>query len=175
MANEIKQLDAQDMTPDRAMEIVKRIQGPAGIEAARKEMDKQIENRKTMIVKLTAQIESYQAFSRTLAALENVWGLTTPNGKMMPDITAGAEPEAVAGEDITKQIKDEQAKRLTEGKCAFKSPSTEGGKWCERMLKSKDEKKLGYCSIHAHMLELACDEELLAEQVESVKKVKRKK
>jgi hypothetical protein len=166
----IKQLDSQDMTPDRALEIVSRIQGPQGIEAAKREIDAQIEQRKMMLVKLQAQIEAFQAFSRTLGALENVWGLKTPAGQPMPAVVAGAQ-QSSGGEEVAKGFQEEKAKRVLEGKCAFKSSSMEGGKWCERMLNSKDEKRVGYCEIHAHALELLTDDS----QVHSeLKKVKRK-
>jgi len=165
----IKDLEAQDMTPERALEIVTRIQGPQGIAAARKEVDTQIENRKTMLIKLQAQIEAFQAFSRTLGALETVWGLKTPAGQPMPQVVAGPAPQEIGGDDSFKAFNDEKAKRILEGKCAFKSSSTEGGKWCERLLNSKDEKRVGYCQIHAHAMNLL-SEDVVADTEVTVKK-----
>ena len=174
MTDPIEELNKQDMTPDRALEIVNRIQGPQGIAAAKKEIEAQIENRKTMMVKLQAQIEAFQAFSRTLGALEKVWGLTTAPNKPLTELAEGVDKVQASNEDAVKQYEDEIKKRTVEGKCAYKAPSIEGGEWCDRMLKTRDEKKLGYCMIHAHKLGLVKSDVEESEEKVSQKKVKSK-
>jgi hypothetical protein len=156
--NPVDELDKHDMTPDRAMEIVTRIKGPTGIAAAKKEIIQQVENRKIMLVKLQAQIEAYQAFGRTLEALETVWGISVPADKPLPELQQSVAGPS-ASDEAAKQFQNEVKKRVVEGKCSFKSPSVEGGGWCARLLKSKLEKQHGYCSIHLHHLGIVKDDE----------------
>jgi len=155
--DQIEELESHNMTPDRALEIVSRIKGPTGISAAKEELKNQIEARKIMLVKIQAQIDTYQAFDRTLSALETVWGLNTPADAPLPIVKGGSDEQSDLlrkNKEVVEKHKDEISKRIIEGKCSFKSTGPEGGKWCARKMKSKREKTHGYCSIHMNALDI---------------------
>lgn len=135
---------SDDMTPERAMEIVDQIQGPDGIAALEEELQKAADNRMRQITALTGEINAFKTTKRMLQALRNRWGL--PHAMLKPPASTPSSPEASAP-PATAPAPDKALKeRIAKGLCTFKAFKTK--KWCRRKLKTKAEKECGYCRIH---------------------------
>lgn len=140
-------------TPEEAQKILSQLRGPDGIPAFRAAVAEELEKRKTIIVAVQGEIKAYTTVLRlidTLAGLANgqPQGDPTvyPRDASQDPVLYGAVPDEADAHVV------EREERVKDGRCLYKAPSTEGGKWCARKLRTKAEKEIGYCKTHAEHL-----------------------
>lgn len=144
---------SDDMTPERAMEIVDKITGPKGLAEVESELRTAIANRRAKITSLQGEIHAFDIVLRMLDALRVRWGIPSTSVPMgqpgSPPSSQAAPPPSVKTAPSTD---DEVKERLKKNKCTYKAFKTK--KWCQRTLKTKPEKASGYCEIHMRQLGL---------------------
>jgi hypothetical protein len=137
----------QEFTPEEAVEIVSKLQGPEGLGALGDELQNLISQRHRQIDALHAEIKAFTVVQRTIKVMKKRWGLEPGGATTEAEEIAGAEPQADTVDPETMQ-------RIEDGLCIFKSRETK--KWCQRKLLTKKEKECGYCKTH--MAELGLSE-----------------
>ena len=138
---------SEEMTSEKALDIIQKLQGPEGLGTFSDELDKAIQGKKSQLAMLQGEIAAFTTVKRLLNTLQVRWGLTTPTQEGSRTATP-APPQEQTENPPSSPFDSEVTKRLKEGKCTYKARRSDGGKWCERTLSSKEEKACGYCEIH---------------------------
>ena len=134
-----------EMTPEEVINQVRNLSGPETLDALDAKIDSIIQESMIRISSEQSQIKAFQQVKRIISAVHNVQ--TRPNqGTSVESGSVERVPAKVPGEPIG--IEKEGIDRVTKGLCAYKSRHSEGGKWCQRSLKTKVEKEKGFCSVH---------------------------
>jgi len=139
---------SQDLTPEQALEKLGNMSSFDLLNALSQDIDKSIVSTKDQISVLQGQVRGFQMVKRMLEAIKNTHGSRGPEPSPA-SLSSEAAPNPVAD-----AFDKEKAERIAKNQCTFKTCKAEGGKWCQRKLKTKEEKSKGYCSVHLTKLGL---------------------
>lgn len=124
-----------DMTPEKAVEAIRNMGTEDTLAELDKEIDSAVENCKQQLTAIQGRIHGLQTAKRMISAVTRMRNGTPTQEPMAPT------PPTPSDNKLDK----ERIARLTAGKCTFKPRR---GKWCARNLRTKAEKKCGYCKTH---------------------------
>jgi hypothetical protein len=100
------------------------------------ELGSTIEARKTQLESFKKRVTHMEGEIQALIAVKSTMESRVAEASAPPPAPVVHEPT---------EFEKEVERRKAEGVCTFKSRISEGGKWCEKKLRSKAQKESGYC------------------------------
>lgn len=154
---------------DDAIDIVKKITGKDGLVAVVEGTNKVIDGLLAQRIAIDNKLAAQRMLLQLLIRLAKVWGVD----KIVIGEEEVPEPVSPVSDDaLDPETKD----RMVKGLCLNKEQETK--QWCKRLLKTKQEKDVGYCKqcqVRLGMIPLPVVSSIPKKKVEKKKAANKKR